>query len=182
MKFSTRVLVGTLFVLGIGIALPRSARTNAPKTESQSAASTEADAQEKNIQAYTDLLHRNVRQDKAEIMGVVMLLNAEDAAKFWPIYNQYDEELTKLDDQRLENIKAYASNYDQLTDEKADELIQQSVAYQKQRAELLARTYDKVKQALGGVMAARFSQAENQLFLIIDLEMDSLLPIAAQGS
>jgi len=43
-----------------------------------------------------------VRQQKAEIMGAVMVLSADDAAKFWPIYSEYDVELTKLNDQRVE--------------------------------------------------------------------------------
>jgi len=35
---------------------------------------------------------------------------------------------------------------------------------------------------LGGVTAARFAQIEHQLLLIIDLQIDSSLPIAGQGS
>ena len=61
-----------------------------------------------NIQAYIDLLRANVRQQKAEMMGSVMQLSAADAAKFWPIYEQYDAELAKLNDQRVANIKDYA--------------------------------------------------------------------------
>jgi hypothetical protein len=112
----------------------------------------------------------------------VMVLSAQDATRFWPIYSEYDAQLAKLNDQRVENIKEYARTYDQMTDEKADELIQKSLAYQKQRAELLAQTYDKVKQALGGVTAARFAQVEHQLLLIIDLQIASSLPIVEQGS
>jgi hypothetical protein len=69
-----------------------------------------------------------------------------------------------------------------MTDEKADELIQKSLAYQKQRAELLVKAYDRVKQALGGITAARFAQVEHQLLLIIDLQIDSSLPVVGQGS
>jgi hypothetical protein len=111
-----------------------------------------------------------------------MVLSAQDAAKFWPIYSDYDAQLTKLNDQRVENIKEYARAYDQMTDDKADELIQKSLAYQKERAALLAQTYDKVKQALGAVTAARFAMVEHQLLLIIDLQIDSSLPIVGQGS
>jgi DNA repair exonuclease SbcCD ATPase subunit len=139
-------------------------------------------AQKKNLQAYVDLIRRDVRQQKAEIMGAVMVLSAEDAAKFWPIYSEYDTELTKLNDQRVENIKEYARIYKEMTDEKADELIQRALAYQKQRVELLAKTYDRVKQAVGAVTAARFAQVEHQLLLIIDLQIDSSLPIVGQGS
>jgi hypothetical protein len=56
------------------------------------------------------------------------------------------------------------------------------MAYQKQRAELLAKTYDRVKQALGAVTAARFTQVEHQLLLLIDLRIASSLPVVSQGS
>ena len=135
-----------------------------------------------NIQAYVDLLRANVRQQKAEMMGSVMQLSAADAAKFWPIYEQYDEELAKLNDQRVANIQDYANAYDNMTDEKADELIQKALSYRKQRSELLAKYYGQVKQALGGITAARFVQVEDQLLLIIDLQIDSSLPVVGQSS
>ena len=132
--------------------------------------------------AYIDLMRGDVRQQKAEMMGSVMVLSAQDAAKFWPIYSDYDAQLAKLNDQRVEIIKEYAHSYDQMTDAKADELIKKSMAYQKQRAELLVQTYDKVKEALGAVTAARFAMVEHQLLLIIDLQIDSSLPVVGQGS
>ena len=72
--------------------------------------------------------------------------------------------------------------YDNMTDEKADELIQKALSYRKQRSELLAKCYEQVKQALGGITAARFAQVEDQLLLIIDLQIDSSLPIVGQSS
>jgi len=164
------------------LAIPVRGQTKSQKPATKPAASPEADAQEKNLQSYIDLLRRDVRQQKAEIMGAVMVLSAADAAKFWPIYTDYDAELIKLNDQRVENIKEYSRNYDQMTDDKADELVQKSLAYQQQRAELLAKTYGRVKEALGGITAARFAQVENQLLLIIDLQIASSLPVVGQGS
>ena len=111
-----------------------------------------------------------------------MLLSAADATKFWPIYNEYEAELTKLNNQRVANIKEYARTYTQMTDAKADELIQNALAYQKQRGELLAKTYDRVKQALGAITAARFVQVEHQLLSIIDLQVAAQLPIVGEGS
>ena len=75
-------------------------------------------------------MRSNVRDQKAEIMGAVMQLNAEDAAKFWPIYSEYDTELSKVNDLRVQNIEEYAQNYTQMTDDKADELIQKAMDYQ----------------------------------------------------
>ena len=110
-----------------------------------------------------------------------MVLSADDATKFWPIYSEYDAELTKLNDQRVANIKEYARVYNDMTDEKADGLIQKSLAYQRQRAELLEKTYTRIKQAVGAITAARFAQVEHQLLLIIDLQIVSSLPVVGQG-
>ena len=135
-----------------------------------------------NVQAYIELLRSDVRQQKAEVMGSVMRLSAADAAKFWPIYSQYDAELNKLSDLRVANIQEYGRNYDQMTTEKADELVQNALAYRKQRSELLAKYYERVQQELGAITAARFIQVEDQLLLVIDLQIDSSLPIVRQHS
>ena len=66
------------------------------------------DTQQKNLQEYIELLRSNVRQQKDEIMGAVMALNVDQAAKFWPIYEEYDAELTKLNNLRVANIQDYA--------------------------------------------------------------------------
>jgi hypothetical protein len=150
--------------------------------QKQAPPSTTTDAQNKNVQEYIELLRSDVRQQKAEIMGAVMALNIDESAKFWPIYNEYDAELTKLNNQRLANIREYAVNYDTMTDIKANELVQNAFEYRKQRAELLAKYYDRVQAALGAVQAARFLQVEDQLLDIIDLQIASSLPIVGQGS
>jgi hypothetical protein len=148
--------------------------------QEQAAQSTTADAKEKNIQEYIELMRSNVRDEKSQIMGAVMQLDINDAAKFWPIYSQYDAELTKLNNLRVENIEDYARNYSQMTDAKADELIQRSLDYQKQRGELLAKYYQVMKQSVGAITAARFLQVEHQLLLIIDLQIASSLPIVQE--
>jgi len=131
-----------------------------------------------NINQYIDLMRKDVRSQKSAIMDTVMQLDPDQAAKFWPIYRDYDAELKKLNDLRVDNIKEYARSYNNLTDAKADELIQNAISYQKQRIELLDKYYDRVKESLGAVTAARFVQVEQQLLLIIDLQIDSSLPIA----
>ena len=181
MKFLNRLWLAMLLILPM-LAVPPCWAQSKQTTKGSAEATTGEDAQKKNLQVYIDLLRKDVRQQKAEIMGAVMVLSADDAAKFWPIYSEYDVELTKLNDQRVENIKEYARTYNAMTDEKADELIRKSLAYQKQRAELLAKTYESVKQAVGAITAARFAQVEHQLLLIIDLQIVSSLPVVEPGS
>lgn len=155
--------------------------TQPAQTAVEDDTSSSSDAQ-KNIQEYIELMRSDVRQRKAETLAMVMQLSAADAAKFWPIYAEYDAELTKLNDLRVANIQEYARTYDQMTDEKADELIQKALAYRRQRPELVGKYYERIKQALGATTAARFFQIEDQLLSIIDLQIDSSLPIVGKSS
>ena len=155
----------------------QTAQTSKPKAQPGQTATA---VQKQNVQAYIELMRTNVRQQKAQIMGIMMQLNAEDADKFWGIYTDYDTELTKVNNLRIANIKDYSQNYNQMTDAKADQLIQTAFEFRKQRSELLAKTYERMKQSLGALTAARFLQVEDQLLLLIDLQIDANLPIVGE--
>lgn len=146
-------------------------------TQASKAAPKAKTPEDLNLQEYIALLRKDVNTDKVKILGEVMQFDAEDSAKFWPMYHDYDSEMNKLNDMRVANIKDYAQNYANMTDSKADELIKNAMSYQKQRDELLAKCYERVKKELGAVTAARFVQVEHQLLLIIDLKIASELPI-----
>lgn len=156
------------------VAQDKPATQAAPTKATASPESTE----EQNLKEYIALLRKDVRSQKSAVMSAVMQLDPDQAAKFWPIYRDYDDELKKVNDLRQANIEEYANSYSQLTDAKADELIQNALTYQKQRLDLLAKYYDRMKESLGAVTAARFMQVESQLLLIIDLQIDASLPLA----
>ncbi len=144
---------------------------------SSSASSPSSGSSKQNLAEDIKLLRKDVRAEKSKIMGAAMGLDAEQAKKFWPIYKDYDKQLTKLNDVRLGNIIEYAKNYDNMSENKADEIVNGAIAYRKKRMDLLANTYDKVRGALGAPLAARFLQVEDTLLNLIDLQIQSNLPL-----
>ena len=141
------------------------------------ATSASGGTSKQNIAEDIKLLRKDVRAQKAQIMGAAMGLDEAQGKKFWPIYKDYDKQLAKLNDVRLGNIIEYAKTYDTMTENKADELVNGAIAYRKKRLELLANTYDKVRAALGAPLAARFLQVEDTLLNLIDLQIQSNLPL-----
>src|SRR6476659_7554676 len=71
---------------------------------------------ELNTQAYIDLLRHDVRKEKSQIMGQIMQLDAEESARFWPIYKSFETELTAIGDDILALVQNYVSNYQSMTD------------------------------------------------------------------
>jgi hypothetical protein len=143
---------------------------------SDSAAQTRG-AQELNLTAYAELLRSDVRTQKVAIITEVMgFTEAEDAA-FWPIYREYDVEMSKLGDERVALIQEYAQNYSKMTDAIADSLATKALDLEGRRNALKTKYYERFKQALSPRTAARFLQVEQQLLLLIDLQILSSLPI-----
>jgi hypothetical protein len=104
-------------------------------------------------------------------------LNADQTAKFTPIYKAFEADMAKLSDLREANIREYAKNYNTMTDTKADELVNQAISFYKKRTDLVASYYDKIRASLGTGVAARFVQVEAMLDNIIDLQIQSNLPL-----
>jgi len=142
-----------------------------------SAQTDKPDNHELNMKAYVDLLRSDLRSGKAQVMGTVMQLDAGDAAKFWPVYKDFEAELSKIGDQTLGAIKTYAANYDTMKPAIADELAAKLLDLERQRNDLKKKYYQKFKTATDAITAMRFLQVENQLERIIDLQIASELPV-----
>jgi len=140
-------------------------------------AAPNADPRDQNLRAYAELLRSDVRSQKVAILTELMNFTETEDAAFWPIYREYDVELSALNDQRIRLIVDYAKNYDTMTDEAADRIVHGALDFEAKRAALKAKYYEKVKAALSAKQAARFLQIENQLLQIIDLQISASLPI-----
>lgn len=136
------------------------------------------DVQALNLQAYTELLRSDVRTQKIAIITQVMGFTEVEDAAFWPIYREYDLELSKLGDERVALIEEYARGHSELSDVLADKLAGRALDLEARRQALKARCYERVKKALSPRMAMRFLQVEHQLLLLIDLQISAGLPIA----
>jgi len=162
-----RFLTAALTLALASIAAGASAQTTAPPAESR----------EVNLRTYIELLRSDVRSQKVAILTELMeFTEAEDAA-FWPIYREYDVELSAINDDRLRLIGDYAKNYEAMTDETADRIARGAIDLEGRRHALKQKYYDRVKGALSAKQAARFLQVENQLLMIIDLQIAASLPI-----
>jgi hypothetical protein len=143
----------------------------------QQSAVTPAETKDVNLRAYVELLRADVRAQKvAFITELMAFTDAEDKA-FWPIYREYDVELSKINDERVAGIEEYANNYDKVTDALADKLATKALELESRRTALKEKYYARFKAALSPRTAARFLQVENQLLMIIDLQIAASLPI-----
>jgi hypothetical protein len=140
-----------------------------------------AQSKELNTQAYIQLLRADLKASKRTLIKESMQLDESQTAAFWPLYNQYDVEQTKLADQKLALVQGYAHDFLNMTHEKADQLAQRALNLDDQRQALRRKYYDLFKKALPTVLVVRFFQLENQIQMVVDLQIATNLPIIEEA-
>jgi hypothetical protein len=141
------------------------------------AASAQTPADEKQFQAYVDLMRKDIRTQKQALVDQAMGLEAAQKSQFWGIYDGYQKALNAIGDQRVANIKKYADNVDKMTDPIADELAVKMLDIESQRTALKKKYYAELKSKMGARVAARFLQVETTIGYLLDLQIGSEVPI-----
>src|SRR5262245_60503236 len=120
----TRKPGATLVALALAAAAwagPQAAQAPAQapaQASAKSAAATAAD-----VDKLVELMRKDVRAQKADIIAKTMSLDSTQAAAFWPVYKQYETERQALGDERLGIIQDFAEHYDTLNDTNAKGLV-----------------------------------------------------------
>ena len=162
---------------GVWLACSLSAGPAAAQTGAQPAAPAGNDQHVLSSQDI-DLMRKDIRSQKKQLIAQNLKLTDQEATKFWPIYDQYTAELVKINNQKYSIIQQYADQYATLTDEQALSLVQQWGEVDIAAAQLRAKYVPIVAKAIGGRKAASFGQLDRRIALIIELQLASKLPLA----
>jgi len=123
------------------------------------------------------LMHRQIDSARKQLIAANLKLTDAEAAKFWPVYEQYSAELKKITNMKNALIKEYANQYGSLTDEQADSLIRRWLDSDIAIFELRKKYLPIFRKVLNGKITASFFQLEHRITAIIDLQLTSQLPL-----
>lgn len=129
------------------------------------------------LNSYIELLRSDVNTEKVNIITFNMNFTEAESEVFWKEYKEYEAELYKLGDARFSLIKNFADNYLNMTDEKAEEIMDSAFEYREARLELKKELWETLKDKIGAAKAAKFIQLENQIQLLIDMRINAELPL-----
>ena len=123
------------------------------------------------------LLREDIRSERKRLVAANMPLTETEATKFWPIYDQYAAEVTKLGDTRVALIKEYAQNYDTMTAAQANDLMNRSAAIDQQVSALLLKYVPIFERVISAKKTAKWYQIDRRLDLLINLELAANIPM-----
>ena len=167
---SVLMLGGSLFAAGMFFAPPADAQAT---QAAQPVASKEADS---SIDQEIAMMRSDLRSNRKQVIAVNMKLTEAEAEKFWPIYEQYVNELVKINDAKYALIKEYLQSSN-LSDAQADTLAKRWLDVDASVAQLRLKYIPIFRKALSAKGTAMFYQIDRRVQMMIDLQLASAIPL-----
>jgi hypothetical protein len=124
-----------------------------------------------------EMLRQDLRDQRKQLVALNLPLTADEATKFWPIFDQYRKDAIAPNDQRWAVIKEYAANYDTMTDAQAQDYMKRANAVDYELLALRMRYVPMFEKAISPKKTALFYQIDRRVDLLINLQLSSTIPM-----
>ena len=173
----------TVTMIAVAVWLASSSSANAQTPAPSAAPAAPPAAEQRGISSQDiDMLRKDIRSQKKQLIAQNLKLTDTEATKFWPIYDQYTAELVTINNKKYKAIQEYAEKFGSLSDQDAQGLAKQALDVDAAAAQLRLKYLPTFAQAVGGKKAATFSQLDRRISMMIDLQLASRLPLVqSQG-
>ena len=121
-----------------------------------------------------------LRAQRKAVVGANMKLSDPEAKAFWPLYQQYEDAMDKVDKRHAQEIKDYAKNYQNLTDAQANQKLDEVMQVGQDRLDVQKEYVPKFRAALPGITVTRFFQIDNKLHALVQCQIAQLVPLASK--
>lgn len=116
------------------------------------------------------------RKEKIEALKVGFItqelnLTTEEAQKFWPVFNEYEDALQKLRESRKSELENMRDNFDSMSDADVSKAIDNELSFQQQELDLRKKYVTEFRKVLPTKKVARLLRAEQQFKIKLLKEM-----------
>ena len=127
------------------------------------------------------ILLEKIRADKKLLVAENMQFTEAEAKAFWPVYDQYQDELLALRTRTVKLIKDYVDAYGKMTDDTAKKLLDEYMTIQTVGPKLLQAYLPKFRKALPEIKVARYYQIENKIQAALMYELAAKIPLVEKA-
>ncbi len=100
----------------------------------------------------------------------------EDTA-FWPVYEEYRADLARTNDRLAQLIRSYAANSDRLSDQQAEQLLNELLLLKEETIQLHYQYLGRFRQILPGRKIVRLFQIEHKLNAAVEASFADVVPL-----
>lgn len=128
-------------------------------------------------QGQIELTRTAIRAQRADIVKQALPLTEAESKKFWPLYREYQSQLTSVNDGLVELLADYAENYNNLSNAQAETLLDNYLKFQRQKLDLEQQYVRRFRQILSGKKVTRLFQLENKMDAVLNYDLAGTVPV-----
>ena len=113
----------------------------------------------------------------ADVMAKGLTLNAEQAAKFWPMFDAFQKEQKAIIDEQLTSLVKYRDTYKTLSDADALAYANSLLERDQKIHDLRVKYLAKFQTVVPTRVAARAIQLDRRLGLVAQVKVSSQVPL-----
>ncbi|MCF6222757.1 MAG: hypothetical protein L3J34_03410 [Flavobacteriaceae bacterium] len=129
---------------------------------------------------YIEVMRSVLKTEKKAAIAEAMELTESESEPFWSLYNEYNEKMYIVQNNRIKAIKEFSDNFESLSDEKADEIWNLMLQFKTESAKLEKSYYKKFKKILPAAKAVKYFQAENKIEALVSAKIAMEIPMIEQ--
>jgi Spy/CpxP family protein refolding chaperone len=114
---------------------------------------------------------------RADIMAKGLTLSSDQAAKFWPLFEQYQKEQDLIVNEQLTATRTYADHYKALTDADALTYVKALLTRDQKMLDLRVKWLEKFQKQVSANIAARAIQLDRRLSNVAQIQLSSQIPL-----
>ena len=118
-----------------------------------------------------------VRADKKLLVAENVQLTEAEAKAFWPVYDQYQDELFLLRSRTVKLINDFAGAYEKMSNETAKKLMDEYMTIESLGPKLRQTYLPKFRKVLPEVKVVRYYQIENKIQAALFYELAANIPL-----
>lgn len=118
------------------------------------------------------------KAERKAVFGENMLLTKKEEAKFWPLYDQYEAAMDKIELRHVQEVREFSKNATSLTAAQATQKLDEVMAIAQDRLNVQKRFIPKFRVALGSIKTTRFFQIDNKLRALLQAQIAQMVPLA----
>jgi len=130
--------------------------------------------------ANLDILRDTIRANKKALVAANLTLTDEEAARFWPLYDRYQTELTGVQDRAVKVIEDYTASFHNLPDEKAMKLADDWLSAEGDRVKVRRTYLAEFAKVVPGRKVVRFYQIENKMDAVLRYDLAAEIPVVGE--
>ena len=163
--------------IGAVVCLSLVAAFSTGMTYAQQAASKTKVSADQVTDDTVQLMRQDIRSERKKIVAANLPLTEDEAVKFWPVYDRYVVDHSKIYDTRYALIKEYAQNYNTMTGEQANSYITRWTKTEEEMAQLRLKWVPEFEKVISPKKTAMFYQIDRRLGLMVELQLSSQIPL-----